>query len=123
MREPGHCFWCGKLAWRGIRDPKTGEEVILWPDPASTYARVSHNAALFVGLIACRDCSSPADPPKDIEGEIQEWETAKGRYTFWFTDRFGEVLSAWLSDHVGMDEQGREKVLAQWEEDRACRVS
>ena len=120
----GHCTACAAPIWRTVQHPKTGEIILLYPHPASVYARLSvpgHPDSTAPGIGYCAGCApqvGEAGPALSAPTEVIALETAVGRYASWYTAQWGAHRRAWLEDHLHLPEAEREALMAQWAEDR-----
>lgn len=128
----GACAGCDRDVWTSAvaqRDDKdqgiaAGQRFLLWPRPWSLYAQTWTPTGHTVGIAYCPDCA-PAFG--ELGPEIKElgrtavvgYETAKGRYTAWYTEDHGAFLRAWLADALGYDEAMLTATMTMWEQDRA----
>ena len=136
MIKQGRCLHCDTPIWRSAPQPNTSEPLLLWPMPDSVYAGIRHTAtvegktesghiAVGIGFCAAHAPSVGDLPHAGLRGEIPdaievvEVETAKSRYAHWFSPGFGEWLRAHARDHLKMDGVAIDKLMAQWEADRA----
>jgi len=132
--KPGQCAACSKLIWRVAIQQKeqngvpAGTVVLLWPDPQTIYASFWTPTGQTQPIGYCRGCApelgdQPPDgltssgEPFDVGGCIGH-ERPHERYSQWFSDRWGEWLSAHLRDQLGYDDEGAKAITEQWERDR-----
>lgn len=145
MLKAGHCVNCNKQVWRSVPDPFTGVPVILWPEPTTRYLTYELGQTLINSVCACPCCdctvgapihrnakaqlfqglAQSADRPmnyavKDIEtAKLIGAVTARQRYSYWFSEAYGDWLKAHLRDYFKLPDVEAKKVVDQWEKDRA----
>lgn len=131
--KAGHCLRCDTKIWRSATD-SLGGEIILWPAPLSRYVAVlterdaQGQRHLTPGIGYCAACCPPVGgtPPTELLAAVPrcttvaEIEMAPARYAQWFSDGFGVWLRAHARDQLKMDDGAIDKLMGQWETDRAA---
>ena len=132
--KPGQCAACSKLIWRvGIQQKEqnrvpAGTVILLWPDPTTVYCAFWTPTGQTQPIGYCRDCAPDLGgaPPADLTssgepipaGGCVEHVTARNRYDAWYSDRWGEWLSAHLRDQIQYDDAGAKAIEEVWRRDR-----
>ena len=114
----GRCTGCQAWLWRTYPDAATGAPVLLWPSPASLYARVVFPEGVAVGIGYCETCvlNGHASPG----GAVIAYERAPVRYQYWFSPAYGAQLRAQVQEpERRLAEPMQQALIAQWEQDVA----
>lgn len=123
----GQCADCNKPTWVSTQLQKNayglpaGHNFLLWPKPDSLYARVDTPMGPGPGIGYCGACAPEIGQPCIAVQNyiINSYESAKSRYAHWYTEKFGDFLKTWLKDGVFHEPGEIDKIMAEWERDRA----
>lgn len=132
IRPDWFCDGCDQPTWYVLVSPEFGL-LALWPFPETRFPlfRTPKGPGSDSYRAFCTECCPRLgeDAPRlfmEIAGVTIEAAECVGfkpppreRYPHLFTDDRGTFLRAWLSDHVGLSDEARDKILAEWEQDRA----
>ena len=144
MLRAGYCVNCNKQSWRSVPDPLTGEPVVLWPAPDTRYLTYELGQTLVNSVCACPCCDCKVGDPMHRNAKAQLFQglaqapdrpagytpadidkatligavVARQRYSFWYTDAYGDWLKAHLRDYFKLPDVEAQAVVAQWEKDR-----
>ena len=133
--KPGRCLGCEALVWRiGVQQKKAnavpaGTEFLLWPLPSAKFARFrverNEHEQIYAAIPFCAICATEAVVPilqtfLGVGEGVLEWEPARTRYAAWYAEDREAFYRAWLRDQVQYEEAEIEKLMQQWQEDRAA---
>ena len=110
----GHCTTCDDAIFRFAAHGRTGEPLMLYPDPTSVYAQRQVPGGVAPGIGYCAG-HAPA-----LGADVVALDAAGARYAYWFTPAFGQHLRAWLGDHAELPEHTVDALMDQWQAD--CRT-
>ena len=91
-----HCRKCSASMWRTVRHPAHDYVEYLWPDPTHVTAR----HFVFGAPVTL--------------GPVVDYLDSRERYANTYTPEFGRGLTAWLDDHLHLDESTAKALIALW---------
>lgn len=120
-----HCRKCSASMWRTVRHPAHDYVEYLWPDPTHVTARhFVFGAETGVMQPYCAPCAPAVGelPPHKPEydgapvtlGPVVDYLDSRERYANTYTPEFGRGLTAWLDDHLHLDESTAKALIALW---------
>lgn len=132
LRRAGFCDGCDAPTWHFVTHPRYGHEILLWPKPATLFAYLLTPDG--PGHDVFRDycpacCPAFGETPRRVIAEVDgvpvattaciDHVTAQQKYAFHFSELYGAWLAAWLTDHLALPDDERDRLMTQWESDCA----
>ena len=134
MPLAGYCGDCRAEVWRHVVHPLSGQPILLWPKSTcitAVYADGHGGVAYhdYCGDDCCPDDGAAPHHPMTAGGEpislggCLGYLAPKDRYAFWLTAQYGDWLAAWLRDHLALEDESYESLVALWASDRAAALA
>jgi len=116
------CLACGGPTFRTVKHPVSEQNLPLYPMAGTKFLVIEiESGGIVSGFALCPDCASRqsvdlGNVAEKVPGfvALKALVPARERSGWWYSDRYGVHLEAWLRDHLRLDP---EPYVRQWRAD------